>query len=442
MDKEKKVTKNPGGDESKQNDQFTEETEEQRSYLQSLLHGENKKQLYGVIAVAAVILAILVAINIFVQPRTSKAPPTKRFLTKVEPEISTYKQERPPAAQPLPAEKTESQPSLEKPGEAAPAPAQTTQIQPNIEKPLTAEQGHAPVEPERAPLESKPAPVEPKPAPAEPKAGAEMKPAPVQPAPVPSHAAHAEKEGVAFTGAIIKVLDDELNQTTLGWRPNSFFFGKLGLTDNVNNRQLGVLETVRIVTWVLKEKISRYGDADAFNPYLENAVNMFMNSAFQFWFPAADDQFNLGLKDLKKYKAGIEAGTAHFYPRSDNFEALIEACKELVGNCHHNLVKKKESDGSYVSMWMTDDYFYYAQGVALAMSQILEAALVDFKEELQLVKGTKLMNEVVDNLKEASQLDPLIVLNGPLDGLRANHRADMAVPMGEALFKLSNLLKY
>ena len=123
-------------------------------------------------------------------------------------------------------------------------------------------------------------------------------------------------------------------------------------------------------------------------------------------------------------------------------KASCGPCKELVGNCHHNLVKKKESNGKKVSMWKTDDYFYYAKGVALAMSQILAAAVVDFEEELELVRGTQLLQEVVANLYEASQLDPFIVLNGRLDGLRANHRANMAVPVGEALFKLSNLLKY
>ena len=249
-------------------------------------------------------------------------------------------------------------------------------------------------------------------------------------------------EGELFVTALIKVLDDEINKTTFGWRPNSLLFGKFHLTDNVNNRQLGVLETVRTVSWVLKEKISRYGDADAFNPYLENAVNYFMNSAFQFWFPSADSQFRQGLKELGKYLEYLKSGQAHFYPRSDNFEAVIEACKELVGNCHHNLVKKRESNGKKVSMWKTDDYFYYAKGVALAMSQILAASVVDFEEELELVRGTQLLKEVVANLYEASQLDPFIVLNGSLDGLRANHRANMAVPMGEALFKLSNLLKY
>jgi len=251
-----------------------------------------------------------------------------------------------------------------------------------------------------------------------------------------------EVEGVRFMRALIHSLRYELDERRFGWRPNSFFFGKLHLTDNVNNIQLGVLETVRVVGLVLKEKISRFGDSDAFDPRIEHALNLLMISAKQFWFPAADDQYRDALKQLELYERDLEKGVVHFYPRSDNFEALVFSCKELLGNCHYNLIKQVEVDGSPVSTFSADDYFYYAQGVALAMSQILDATLQDFTEEVTLIKGTKLLSQVVNALNVAAALDPWIVLNGDLNGFIANHRANMAVPMGEALFKLNNILRY
>ena len=251
-----------------------------------------------------------------------------------------------------------------------------------------------------------------------------------------------EVEGARFTRTLIHSLDYELEERRFGWRPNSVLFGKLHITDNINNLQLGVLETVRVVGLVLKEKISRFGDSDAFDPRIEHALNLLMISAKQFWFPAADEQYRDALKQLSQYQRDLEKGVVHFYPRSDNFEALILSCKDLLGNCHHNLVKQVETDGSRVSTFDADDYFYYAQGVALAMSQILEATLHDFKEELELIKGTHLLSEVVTSLSVASVLDPWIVLNGDLNGFLANHRANMAVPMGEALFKLNSILRY
>ncbi|MBI4774358.1 MAG: DUF2333 family protein [Deltaproteobacteria bacterium] len=273
-----------------------------------------------------------------------------------------------------------------------------------------------------------------------------FKPQPVESAEPGDQKAEApskpELEGVRFTRALIRSMEYELEERRFGWRPNSFLFGKMHLTDNINNLQLGVLETVRVVGLVLKEKISRFGDSDAFDPRIEHSLNLLMISANQFWFPAADDQYRDALKQLDQYQRDLEKGVVHFYPRSDNFEALIFSCKELLGNCHYNLVKEVEGDGSLVSTFVSDDYFYYAKGVALAMSQILEATLHDFKEEVTLIKGTKLLSQVVTALNVAAVLDPWIILNGDLNGFVANHRANMAVPLGEALFKLNNILRY
>ncbi len=247
-------------------------------------------------------------------------------------------------------------------------------------------------------------------------------------------------EGVRFTKAFVAALDYEL--TEHGWKPNSIISGKLHLTDNLRNYQLGVLETVRQLGLIFKEKISRYGDSDKFDHRLENAVNYFMIKADQFWFPAADDQYRKGIEEVNVYLQDLQAGLVRFYARSDNFEALILACKELLGNCHYNLVKEKERDGEKVSFFAVDDYFYYSKGVAKAMGDMLAATMYDFKEELSLIKGSSMMREVVDDLRYASGLDPWIILNGDLDGFIANHRANMAVPLGQALFKLSNMLKF
>ena len=390
------------------------------SFLFAPFAGKNKKNLYIALVLLVGIFAMLAAINIFVNPQEPEFGGTSEIMADTS---STYR-----SARSQEAATGVSEPELKE--QTGPG----TTIGETVTQP---EETREPARTE-APPENR---AEPQPSPTEPEKSAVPPPAPSA-QPSGAHAPGAYVEGVAFVSAVIKTLDDEINQTSFGWRPNSLLFGKLRLTDNVNNRQLGVLETVRVVTLSLKEKISRYGDADAFNPNLENALNYFMNSAYAFWFPSADEQFNKGLNEMRRYLADLQSGRANFYPRSDNFEALVEACKELVGNCHHNLVKCLEADGEPVSMWNVDNYFYYAQGVALAMSQILEAALTDFKEELVLVKGTALMQEVVIHLKQAAALNPWIVLNGPLDGLRANHRANMAVPVGEALFKLNNLLKY
>ena len=47
------------------------------------------------------------------------------------------------------------------------------------------------------------------------------------------------------------------------------------LTDNINNYQLGVLEAVRFTTLRLKDSLTRLGEADTYDPDLEQAVESF-----------------------------------------------------------------------------------------------------------------------------------------------------------------------
>ena len=51
-------------------------------------------------------------------------------------------------------------------------------------------------------------------------------------------------------------MDDQVNKSFFGWRPNTIIFGKFGLTDNVNNIQLGVLEVARRTVIVLNENMT------------------------------------------------------------------------------------------------------------------------------------------------------------------------------------------
>ena len=76
-------------------------------------------------------------------------------------------------------------------------------------------------------------------APAPPQAGSSH----VPPAsPVPVTPPREPVKGEVFTQALVKIIEDQVNKPWFGWRPNTIVFGKMGLTDNANNLQLGVLE--------------------------------------------------------------------------------------------------------------------------------------------------------------------------------------------------------
>lgn len=266
-------------------------------------------------------------------------------------------------------------------------------------------------------------------------------PAREAPAPPPAPAAppRVPMKGEAFTRALIRIMDDQVNQTFFGWRPNTIAFGKLGLTDNINNRQLGVLEVARRTVIVLNENMTRFATTEAYNPQINEAMNFFMVSADKYWFPSASGKYREALWDLEQYIAALAKGRSRFYTRVDNLIALLANYKDLLGSSFHNLIKDTEADGRPVSWWMTDDYFYFSQGIALGMSHMLEAVKEDFHPELQKKNSLKLLEDAIHALHGASHLSPWVVTNGGKDGILANHRANMATYIGEAEHVISTL---
>jgi len=319
-------------------------------------------------------------------------------------------------------------------GEAAPPASKETGLQPLIPgmPPKDSPEAGLPPKPSPKPLQETP----PAPTPAPSKEGMTQVP-PV--APVLAAPAREPVKGEVFTEALIRIMDDQVNQTWFGWRPNTIVFGKMGLTDNVNHTQEGVLEVARRTVVVLNEYLTRFATTEAYNPQVNEAMNFFMVSPDKYWFPSASGKYREAMQDLRTYIEGLKVGRARFYSRVDYLIALLSNYRDLLGSSYHNLIKDKEADGATVSWFMVDDYFYYSQGIALAMAEMLEAVTKDFHQELQKKNSHKLMEDAIQALNTASRLAPWVVTNGAKDGILANHRANLSSYIGEAEHVISTL---
>ncbi len=244
-------------------------------------------------------------------------------------------------------------------------------------------------------------------------------------------------KGVAFVDAVIKTMHHELYDRFWGWRPNDI----IDFTDNVNNYQLGVLEVTRRTAVTLAERISRAGSTESFDKNLENAMNWFMVSADRYWFPSPEGKYKDGLKELAIYRDRLKRGEARFWTRTDNLIPLLVAYEDLLGSCDENLVKAKEDDGTEVSFFAADDYFFYAKGVASALYEILHAIEKDFYPTIEARRGIEVLHHAIESCHHAIEIDPIVITNSSLSGILANHRANMAAPISHARFYLSVLIK-
>jgi hypothetical protein len=388
-----------------------------------------KRVVLAVFLIAAVLVGLSVGIDYFQKPQIAQQAlpqptPSTLALERIE--------ERPTAAVPQNRATTARRPQndgTQTQAEAPAAPPAAAQIP-------TEGRTDQPTSPAAAPASEDHVPVQPAP-----QAAPDTHAPPA--APQPSHASPAQPDtfrpiGVSFADAVIAPINHELNDRFWGWRPNDI----INVTDNVNQFQLGVLEVTRRTVVQLTERISRTGYNDAFDRNLENAMNYLMIRAGSYWFPSPEAKYKESVDELVKYKNNLLAGKARFYIRTDNLIPLLAAYEDLLGSSDENLVKLKEADGSQVSFFSADDYFYYAKGVASAMATVLEAVERDFSTTLENRRGSnELLHHAISSCRRAAVLDPWIVFNGDLDGILANHRAHMAAPISHARFYLGQLIK-
>jgi hypothetical protein len=280
----------------------------------------------------------------------------------------------------------------------------------------------------------------------------EAAPGDKQPAPAPGVAEHVEAHaeahgeehgedhvhlpeispipGVTFVDALIELMDHELHGRILGWRPNDIIIGRF--TDNINNYQLGVLEMVRFTTLRLKESLTRLGESDSYDPDLEQALNLFMISATSWWFPSAENSYSQAIEHLKRFKTKLEKGQRSFYYRRDTLATLLSTYKDQLGNVNRTLVMP-------VGWYHSDDYFYYAKGVAHVQFEILKVCRVGFKNQLATMHGTDIMDEALHEFFIAEKINPWIIFDAGYGGFFANHRANLNAPLSEAAHLLGTL---
>jgi hypothetical protein len=254
----------------------------------------------------------------------------------------------------------------------------------------------------------------------------------------PATTVHIPKAvGVHLVDATISVLEYELKDRFWGWRRNDL----VRFTDNVESIQLGILEVVRRTSVNLMEKMSRHGVSASIDPNLENAMNWLMIKPDKYWLPAAEEKYQASSKELREYAKRLETGKARFYVRTDTLIPLLLAFADLAGSCDENLVKTDEDDGAPVSWFKVDDYFYYSKGMAIAMGKILHAVREDFSSVLEARQGVDLLNRAIHACHVAAELDPWLVTDAPLDGILANHRANMASEISHLRYFLNALAK-
>lgn len=232
--------------------------------------------------------------------------------------------------------------------------------------------------------------------------------------------------GDATMSTMIKLSDDMLNE----WTPNDLVWPTRFL-DNVQNFQLGQLEVLRYSVRVLRDNLSRLRTTDKIDIDADNAYTNYSNDPLRWMLPSAEKKFLAGQKHLENFRANLKNGKSHFYPRGDNLIELLSQQNSLLGGVctrlstipdDFNEITTVETAGDTafngekkvtirVSWFEIDDQFYFAQGVAFSLRQLMMAVKVDFAEILKLKNATELVDSIIEVLNHTQWEPKYMVMN-------------------------------
>jgi hypothetical protein len=230
------------------------------------------------------------------------------------------------------------------------------------------------------------------------------------------------------------------------WLPNDLFWPTL-LLDNMPNFQIGELEVVRYNVRVLRDNLSRMRTTDKLDPYAEGAFTSLSNDPYKWWFPSAESKWELCDKNLGSFHQNLVTGKSHFYPRADNLKQLLEQYASLIIKRALSVEEHGKKDPGVsglvdidIPWYEIDDNFYYAQGVAYALDESFKAIRIDFIDVLKDKNSLKLVDKILEDFGRCN-FEPLIVFNGGLSSIFANHSLNLSGVFNDARQKINSLIE-
>ncbi len=263
------------------------------------------------------------------------------------------------------------------------------------------------------------------------------------------------KKGLMTTDTILAIGDELFSN----WLPNDKMWPSIFL-DNPQNFQLGALEMLRYTARVMRDNLPRHRNTDRIDPDCDQAFTLLSNDPLKWYFPSAESRFNEAMDKYRSYRARLVAGEAGFSPRADNLRELLDQYVSLLGAINTRLanapnrhrlkggwldVPGEANPGAgdqepdvFVPWRQIDDNFYYAQGAAYVLRQMMVAVKYDFSEILTSRNAAGQVDNIIAVLDQC-QFEPLIVLNGDVGSVMANHSMELHSLLENARQRIRNL---
>ncbi len=242
----------------------------------------------------------------------------------------------------------------------------------------------------------------------------------------------------------------ERETVTHRWTPNDPIFFPTAFHDNMPNFQRGLMRAVSRFTMELESQIGRLRGSSAIDRDLERAVGLlqFPTDVWIFDFDQsflpvqpADTQYIAALSALRNYNERVARGVASFETRADALAMTLERMADELGSRAAVVDEHVSADG-FIIDFVSDDIFYFNKGMAYASYLLLRELGRDFDRVIVGAGLQRVWAQALDSLRLASQLQPLIVLNGSgANSFFANHLHLQGFYLKRAILQLDEITR-
>lgn len=240
--------------------------------------------------------------------------------------------------------------------------------------------------------------------------------------------AAGESRSVAMAAGLI---DREVNINR--WTANDPWIMPSVLLDNMPNFQQGIIYALSRFAIEMSDQIGRTRGSSEVDNNLDKAAgllkypgNIWVFDLSTSLMPTAtsEKQYRAALNELRAYNKRLAQGQAVFDRRADNLLATLERFAADIGSSSATIDQHLSDDQGVFFDVVVDDIFYRTKGRLYAYYLLLREMSKDFDAVLRERQVAAVYMEMLQSLKLAAQLDPLVIVGGTPDGLYfPNHLA-------------------
>jgi hypothetical protein len=224
---------------------------------------------------------------------------------------------------------------------------------------------------------------------------------------------------VAMAAALILREVDESR-----WVANDPFFLPPAALDNMPNYQQGIIAALARFAFELTDQIGRTRGTSQTDRDLQEAAGQLQYAGDVWVFDlstslapttTSEARYRKAAKSLLKYNQRLANGAAVFERRADNLLATLDRFALDMGASSAALDRQITEHAGDLFDTLADDVFYGIKGQSYAYYMVIRELGLDYAKVLSERELTNAWAKMLESLRRAAELSPLIVANGKPD---------------------------